>query len=158
MRGAELGGEVREPRRREGRKLGSREGLSISHCSTGVFKYHHRVWLRHGGWESSADQRLFKQLSLLSFSIFVSSTVKLWFCLVRDSLAQLESFETMKGERNPNEKLIITLHKEKNVTVWFACQDDCFFCLFVFQFYWFFLPPCQHQVQWDICKYSAHMF
>lgn len=57
-------------RRREGRKLERREGLTISHCSTGVFKYHHRVWLRHEGWESSVDQRLFKQLSLSFLFLF----------------------------------------------------------------------------------------
>lgn len=102
----------------EGKKEGKwevREGLSFSHYGTGVFKYHHRVWLRHESWESSVDQRLFKWLFLFLFHFFFFSfsTVTLFFFfLAAESLAQRGSFETMKGEINPNEMLITHLKKK----------------------------------------------
>ncbi len=117
-----------------GRKLGSREGLSISLCSTGVFKYHHRVWLRHEGWESSADQRLFKQLSLaLSFCIFFFPTVVLWLRWVADSLVPLDGFETMKGEISPTEMLITHTIMKTNSLIflqWCCLPFCCSFAVF----------------------------
>lgn len=91
-------------RRRGGRKLESREGLTISHCSTGVFKYHHRVWLRHEGWESSVDQRLFKQLSLSFFFCFFSFSSRHIVVLLGCGLIGAERFKTMKKEINKKKK------------------------------------------------------
>lgn len=125
-----VGGMMRESRRRRGgRKLESREGLTISHCSTGVFKYQHRVWLRHEGWESSVDRLSF---SLSFFSIFFFfPTVILWFCQATDSslLLLLESFETHENRNKPQSNAKNTLRKHKDL----ICVPWCpFYCFFLF--------------------------
>lgn len=102
-------------RAREGRKLESREGLSIPHCSTGVFKHQHHVWLRHEGWGSSVDQMLLQRLSFsLSLLVFFSQLSSCGFVRATDS-PLLESSETMKTEINTNQmqkETTLQIHKD----------------------------------------------